>query len=63
LIVFTHKTSVGEIWVPEQRRLEHELGLWETVHVTDDIDYLPSLQVEPGREFEEKAKVYVYRKL
>ena len=63
LIAFTHKTSVAVLWEAEQERLELEAGLWEKVHVSGDIDYLPSMQVEPGKEFEEKAKVYIYRKV
>ena len=63
LITFTHKATVAEIWQPEQDRLEHEVGLWEEVYISEDIDYLPSLKVEPGKEYEEKAKVYIYRKI
>jgi len=58
MISFTHKTSVWDRWEKLQEELVRE-GKWEILSVSDELPYLPEFDQYQN----ERAKIYVYRKI
>ena len=62
IIAFTHKATVWPKWEEQQEKLLQGQA-WNVVYTSEPVDYLPTLKLKGKEYLDEKAKIYVFKKL